>query len=314
MNDHDELAQGPEAGSSTGGRFLHIAGGKIIERTTADNPKAIKRTPKPNDDGTPRPDVYELHYDSFSGVIEGMNNRERTVPWQEDPIKSTVVHLRAGGEVYSLEIEHKGRYWPIFVNCLASGKVDFARGVRLKPWDYERKGDGRRIIGLGLYQMATEAQKEAAKSPDSGVTINEDGTVQVPWRWTKDNPGKLPQAVQIMGPNNKPVMVNGRPLWSFDERDDFMRAVVEHYSAELKAKHEQGMSAAEKAAPAPVVQAVQQHAPVAQPSQKMPMPDLKLQQQQARHAPPLTAEENSLPQLDQYEAAAPPAEEDIHPW
>ena len=305
-NQQDELAQGPEAGSGASGRFLHIAAGKIIERTTADNPKAIKRTPKPNDDGTPRPDVFELQYDSFSGIIEGMHNRERTVPWQTDPIKSTVVHLRAGGEMYNLELEHKSRYWPVFVNCLATGKIDFTRGVRFKPWDYERKVDGKRIIGLGVYQMATAEQKAAAAKPDSGVTINDDGTVQVPWRWTKDNPGKLPQPVQIMGPGGKPVMVNGRPLWSFDERDDFMRAVVEHYAAELKAKSEQAGPAA--AAAAPVAQ------PVQQPSQNMAPPDLKLQQQQARHAPPLTAEENAMPELDQYEAAAPPADDSVDPW
>ncbi len=162
-----------------------------------------------------------------------------------------------------------------------------------------------RIIGLGIYQMATQQQKEAAAKPDSGITINEDGTVQVPWRWTKDNPGKLPQPVQIMGPGNKPVMVNGRPLWSFDERDDFMRAVVEHYAAELKAKHDAGMTAAEQAAP------VAQPAPVQQPSQKMPPPDLKVQQQQARHAPPLTAEENALPELDRHEVVD---DSEVNPW
>lgn len=67
--------------------------------------------------------------------------------------------------------------------------------------------------------------------------------------------------------------------------------------------------AKQQAAPAaaPVAQ------PVQQPSQKMAQPDLKLQQQQARHAPPLTAEENSLPELDQYEAAAPP-DDSVNPW
>jgi hypothetical protein len=298
MSNQDELAQGPEAGSGASGRFLHIAGGKIIERTTADNPKAIKRTPKPNDDGTPRPDVYELQYKSFSGIIEGMHNRERTTNFGgvQELRKSTVVRMRAGDELYNLELEHNSRYWPIFVNCLASGKVDFSRGVRIGAWDYERKVDGKRIIGLALYQMATEAQK----APNSGVEIEEDGTVKVPWRWTKDNPGKLPAAVQIPIPGKKPV-------WSFEERDNFLRAVVEHYGAELKAKHQRAMSAAEQVA-APVA------APTQQPTQKMAQPDLKLQQQQTRHAPPLTEEENSLLALDQYEAAAPPADDEVNPW
>lgn len=302
----DELSQGPEAGTGATGRFLHIAGGKIIERTTADNPKAIRRTPKPNDDGTPRPDVYELHYEAFSGIIEGMHNRERNVPWQEEPIKSTVLHLRAGGEIYNLELEHNSRYWPIFVSRLASGKIDFSRGVRIKAWDYERKIDGKRMIGLGVYQKATEAQKAEAAKPDSTLKIEEDGTVMVPPRWTKDNPGKLPQAVQIPIPGKKPV-------WSFEARDNFMRSVVDHFSKVLKDRHEANMSTAEAVAAPQAQQAPQ--APQAQPmpSQKMPQPDLKTIQQQARNIPPLTAEENALPELDQYEAAAPPSD-DVNPW
>lgn len=264
MSNQDELSQGPEERSGMSGHFLHIAGGKIIERTTAENPKAIKRTPKPQDDGTPRPDVYELHYASFSGVIEGMHNRERTVPWQDDPIRSTVVSLRAGGEMYHLEMEHNSRYWPIFVNCLATDKIDFDRGVRIKPWDYERKSDGKRIIGLAVYQMATPVQREAAKNPDSGITVNDDGTVQIPWRWTKERPGKLPPAVQIPIPGKKPV-------WSFEDRDNYMRAVVEHYAERLKAAHEASMTEAEKAAAAQPK--AQEAAPVAQaaaPAKAMP--------------------------------------------
>lgn len=304
----DELSQGPESGTGASGRFLHIAGGKIIERTTADNPKAIRRTPKPNDDGTPRPDVYELHYESFSGVIEALRTRERTVEWREDPIKSTVVSLRAGGELYHLEMEEKGRYWPIFCNCLATGKIDFRRGVRIKPWDYERKADGKRIIGLGIYQMATDQQREQAKDPASGITINDDGTVQIPWRWTRDNPGKLPQAVQIMAPNGKPLIINGRPLWSFEDRDNYMRSVVEHYGKILKDTHKASMTEAEKVGQAlatgPTYQSVTMHA---EPSRAMPAPDLRLQRQQARHAPPLTAEENALPELDRFEEDSDPA-------
>jgi hypothetical protein len=68
---------------------------------------------------------------------------------------------------------------------------------------------------------------------------------------------------------------------------------------------------AQQSVPAPVAAPATQ--PV-QPTQKMAAPDLKLQQQQARHAPPLTEEENSLPALDQYEAAAPPSDDDILPF
>lgn len=68
---------------------------------------------------------------------------------------------------------------------------------------------------------------------------------------------------------------------------------------------------AQQAAPAPA--AAPQAAAQPMPSQQMAPPDLKTIQQQARNIPPLTAEENSLPELDQYEAAAPPSD-DVMPW
>lgn len=60
-----------------------------------------------------------------------------------------------------------------------------------------------------------------------------------------------------------------------------------------------------KQAPAP------QAAPVQQSTRQVPQPDLKVQ---SKHAAPLTAEENALPQLDQFEAAAPPDDSEVNPW
>lgn len=70
-------------------------------------------------------------------------------------------------------------------------------------------------------------------------------------------------------------------------------------------RHDAKQQAAPAAAP------VAQPAPVQQPSQKMPPPDLKVQQQQARHAPPLTAEENALPELDRHEVVD---DSEVNPW
>lgn len=50
--------------------------------------------------------------------------------------------------------------------------------------------------------------------------------------------------------------------------------------------------------------------PVQQPSQRMAPPDLKLQQQQARHAPPLTDEENAMAELDKHEYT----KDEVDPW
>lgn len=273
MNEQDELAQGPEEGGGYAGRYLSITGtkhphrGKIVERTTPDNPKAVKRTPKPDDDGTPRPDVYELIYDSFSGRIEAMFNRERTVKWQKEPVKSTVVVLKAGGALYNLELQHNDRYWPIFVNCLASGKVDLNRGVRLKAWNYTSKRPPfKEIIGLGVYQKATPEQKAAAALPGATFEIQEDGTVQIPWRWTKENPGKQPPP--------KVHNIPGKdPIWDFSERDEFLRGVVNHFAEKLKAMREAELSELEQAGattatpeptPTPVAAPMAPAAPVSQ--------------------------------------------------
>lgn len=269
QEEQDDLQGGPEEGGGYSGRYLHIANGKIVERTTADNPKAVKRTPKPEDDGTPRPDVYELINDSFSGRIEAMFNRERTVPWQNHPLKSTVVVLRAGNELYNLELQHNGRYWPVFMNCLASGAVNLSRGIRIRAWDYKsKKPPFKRIVGLGVYQKATAAQIEAASKPGATFKIEEDGTVQIPWRWTKENPGKQPQPVVHKIPGKDDI-------WDFSARDEFLRGVVVYFEEKLKAMREAELSELEQAgattatpeptpAPVPVAQAAQPAAPVSQ--------------------------------------------------
>lgn len=64
--------------------------------------------------------------------------------------------------------------------------------------------------------------------------------------------------------------------------------------------------AKQQTASAPATQAT----PVQQPTQAMPKPDLKVQQQQARHAPPLEAHENALDELDKHEGA----DDDVNPW
>jgi hypothetical protein len=273
QEEQDDLQGGPEEGGGYSGRYLHIANGKVVERTTADNPKAVKRTPKPKDDGTPRPDVYELIYDSFSGRIEAMFNRERTVPWQTHPLKSTVVVLKAGGELYNLELQHNGRYWPVFMNCLASGAVDLNRGVRIKAWDYKQKGTQKRMVGLGLYQKATAAQVEAASKPDAKFKLQDDGTVQIPWRWTKENPGKQPppKVHKIPGKDD---------IWDFSERDEFLRGVVVFFEEKLKAMREAELNELEQAGattatpePAPKPTPVAQTAPVAAPVSQQGPPD-----------------------------------------
>lgn len=267
--EQDDLAQGPEEGGGYSGHFLSITGpkhphpGKIYERTTADNPKAVRRTPRPNDDGTPRPDVYELLYDSFSGKIEALLHRERNVPWQKEILKSTIVVLKAGGELYNLELTEKDRYWFPFVNALASGRIDFSRGVRIKTWNYKsKKPPFKPVVGLGIYQKATPEQIAAGQAL-------EDGTVQMPWRWTKENPGKLPQA--------KVHKIPGKDdIWDFSERDEFLRGVVEHFSHKLKEMHDAKMSEAEKEAaappPSPIAAPVAQAAPVYDPDDYEPAP------------------------------------------
>ena len=217
---------------------MHMANGNVVERVKEGTPGAITRTTKSNKV------VHEIISRNITGRIEALRHNERTVNYgQGDKQKlSTIVVLKVGEELINIDLDHSDRYWPMFVSALPNIKRD--KKVRLEPYKYTPKGTAVEKIGLSVRQ-SPQADWEA-----KGVKVERDGTMRVPWRWTKDNPGKMPPADVLKNGRGEPILKDGKPQYDFSLRDEFLRGVVAWHEAKLKEERAAEMDVLEQAAPA----------------------------------------------------------------
>lgn len=248
MNHEQDLQDGTET-SGASGRYIHIAPkshpmrGKLIELVGPDDPAAVKRTymtkaleGKPSEEKT----VYEKAHASITGSIEGLyvRTRQRDFGRGLEDKHSVALVLSVSGERLIIEVEQDSRHWAPFFMALPN--LDVNRKVKVETYDYDRKSDGKRVAGITFRQAAI------GKIPEGAEVNPQDNTYQVPWFWTKDNPGKLPPAVRFEHPKTKEIE------WYFDDRDTYLREVVAPAIAErIAKKHEVSMSNAESSAPEP---------------------------------------------------------------
>jgi hypothetical protein len=82
--------------------------------------------------------------------------------------------------------------------------LDLSKSVRLLPYDFTDK-EGRRVVGMNLMQGSDKVQP----------------------KWTKDSPGDLPQG--------RKVRVNGKDVWDFEDRDQYLLKVMQSIASKLQA-------------------------------------------------------------------------------
>lgn len=179
--------------------FLRIAEGKIVESVNEGQPGAIKRTTKPSDEHPNGREVWERRDDYVDGVITSLYRKERD--FKGETMRSIVIRLRDKDEHYQVELNEGNRYWASFLLRLPN--VNMGKSIRISPYDFNDK-EGRRVIGLNLFQ---------------------DGKKVDP-KWTKTDPGDLPQGRQ--------VRVNGKDVWDFEARDRYLIAVMEEIADQLR--------------------------------------------------------------------------------
>ena len=246
MEQTQDMQDGAGATAPTG-RYIHIAPkthplrGKLIERVPEGTKGAVQRTyeNKKGESVT----VHEMAYSYIVGSIIDLRLRERDVDWGRGPEKaySAILVLDMVGERVSLEVPQTTRHWTPFFMALPN--VDIAKKVRIETYDYDQKGTGVRKAGLSFRQMNIgTVPKGAEVNPKTNM-------YQVPWYWTKENPGKLPPAV-------KETNRRGETTWYFDDRDLYLRETVLPAIAERIGKY-RGES--------PVTQEVQQEQAVPPP-------------------------------------------------
>lgn len=177
--------------------YLRIAEGKIVETVEEGTPGAVKRTTKNGKEVWERRDGY------VDGLITSMYNKERE--YNGEVMHSLVIRLRDKDEHYSLEVNKGSRYWVGILTRLPN--VNLQKPVRFSPYDFEGKDDKggmRKVIGINLYQ----------------------GDQKIDPAWSKTNPGDLPQGKQ--------VRVNGKDVWDFEARDQFLDRMFAEINDQLR--------------------------------------------------------------------------------
>jgi hypothetical protein len=187
-----------DKGSAT---YLRIADGKIVEEVDKNTIGAVSRTTKPSDEHPEGREVWERRDSYLEGVVTSMWRKERE--YKGDINRSLVLRISDVGENCQLEIKEGGRYWSSFMLRLPN--MDLTKPIRIAPYDFTDK-EGKRVIGLNVFQ----------------------GDVKVAPKWDKNNPGDLPQG--------RKVRVNGKDVWDFEERDQYLIKVMEKIAAGLKEK------------------------------------------------------------------------------
>jgi len=179
--------------------YLRIADGMIVEQVEEGTANAVSRTTKPSDEHPNGRTVWERRDQYVEGVIISMFRKERE--YKGEVMNSLAIRLKDVGETYQLEMNEGNRYWSSFMLRLPN--LDLTKGVRFAPYDFTDK-EGRRVIGMNLIQ----------------------GNVKVQPKWTKDNPGDLPQG--------RKVRVNGKDVWDFEDRDKHLISVMQKLAEKLR--------------------------------------------------------------------------------
>jgi hypothetical protein len=206
--------------SNAGSIFLRIAEGKIVETVTPDHPNAVKRVNKQGKE------VYERIDDFVQGTITSIF--EHTNEYNGEQIKELRVRLQDGADTYQLSLKEGSRYWSSF--AIRMPNVDLKRPVKFSPFSFTDKTTGANVVGMNLFQ----------------------GSEKVQPRFTKENPGKMPQGSQ--------VMFQGKPKWDFYARDQFLIGVINYVAGQLRVDGE--AVAGETGMPVHQPQATSQSQPV----------------------------------------------------
>lgn len=231
-NDLDDGLQEGHGGGN--GRFLSIRNGRFIERVPEGTEGAVPRELKMGaNKGTT---VYEKFYTVLTGSIEGMYVKEpRTVDFGDGPQEreESVVIMRVADGIVSVDIGHDGKAFSAFAKSLPN--IDMKRRVRFSPYDYERKSDKKRMVGMSVTQAPTAAQKA-----DPATVYEKDGTVKVVWYWDQNNKRQLPDPVEFFNPKTK----KNELVW--DDHDQYLRGYIHQCGEKMKEAKESELAQQEQ--------------------------------------------------------------------
>lgn len=122
--------------------YLNIVGGKFAKRVDATTPNAIER--EIEYEGVKRM-IHELHYKSLDAFIKGIEIKEGGKFGDQ-----LLLNMDDVGDGFTVTLGINSREAKGFMQCLPN--IDLTKYVTLEPYNYERKKDGKKMIGMGVKQ------------------------------------------------------------------------------------------------------------------------------------------------------------------
>lgn len=169
-------------GSSSNKIFLSVADGKIIQRVKEGTARAEQRTTKSGSV------VWELKHGHIEGILTGIKVREANVGGAD--IKSFVFDIEDGEYNFSLEIMYDSRYATSLIFALCNPEVNFAKPIRITPW--QKVVDGKKKTACYLSQ----------------------GEKDIKWYFSKETPHGMPELEK--------KVFKGKEVWDSWERMQFL--------------------------------------------------------------------------------------------
>lgn len=122
--------------------FIGIVNGQFTKRVQEGTEKAVEREieyPK----GTPKRMIWERLYGSLDGAIAALEIKEGGEFGDQ-----LLISMDDVGETFVVTLGMKSREAKGFMMCLPN--IDLSKSVHLQPYNYVRKKDDKKMIGLGI--------------------------------------------------------------------------------------------------------------------------------------------------------------------
>lgn len=123
--------------------FLNIVSGAFAKRVAEGTSGAVEREieyPK----GTKKM-IWETHHDSLEAIIKSVEIKEGDKFGDQ-----LLINLQDGIDLFTVSLGLSSREAKGFMSCLPN--IDISKDVTLEPYNYERKKDGKKMIGMGVVQ------------------------------------------------------------------------------------------------------------------------------------------------------------------
>lgn len=164
----------------SGGTYITVYQGKFCQRVDKGTEGAKSRINKMNKE------VWELFYDSFTGVLFDIKVRDSEYG------KTWNIIFKDGEEFYTIQLPYSGAMSSAFLKMLPN--IDVSRPIQLSP-----------------------QQKEVDGKTKSSLFINQNGT-HIKHAYTRDVPNGLPPL--------KKITVKGKETWDDSDQLEFLFDMV----------------------------------------------------------------------------------------